>query len=225
MRDDGRLRKNGLPRMKCIRAFLRKRLCGIALGAGFRLVSGQRDGRQIFGGICPGKFDAHRREIRRIAREETPDGQEQQPDGGGMPQRGSGECAAGNFSFDPFDTQIGVSGQLGIFRRSRAAKKIVHAAAKIVPGRAPVHAEIEAGKPRMRGQLDVGRGSYFGRDGRLAGWWSLRVSLHHRLHNPGHYTGRDLQELDARGLGGGCQGVERKDGVALFELAATFQAG
>src|SRR5271154_3560011 len=154
-----------------------------------------------------------------------PDGQEEQSDGGGMPKRGSGEGAAGNFSLDPFDAQIGIGGQLGIFRRARAAKEIANAAAKIMPGRAPVHTEIEAGKPRMRGQLDVGRGSYFGRDGRLAGWWSLRVSLHHRLHKPGHYTGRGPQGLDASGLGGGCQGVEGKNGVALFELAGTFQAG
>src|SRR5580692_11093379 len=156
-----------------------------------------------------------------------PDGQEEQADSCRVPERGSGEGAAGNFSFDPFDAQVGVCGQLAILRRARAAKKIVPTAAEVVPGRAPVHAQIETWQARVRRQLDVRTENYVGRDGShgwLAGWWSLRVPLHHRLHKPGHYTGRGPQWLDAGGLGSGCQGVERKNGVALLDLAGAFQA-
>ena len=72
------LRQNRLPRMKCVGALLRQRFCWIALWARFWVVPRQRYRRQIRRGVRPREFNAHRREIRRVARQKMPDGKQQQ---------------------------------------------------------------------------------------------------------------------------------------------------
>ena len=84
--------------------------CGVALGARFDFVPWQGNGRQILGRIGPGEFDAYRREIGWIAGEEMPYRQQDDGDGGDVPQRGGGESAPGKLALNPFDSQIGIRG-------------------------------------------------------------------------------------------------------------------
>ena len=126
-----------------------------------------RPGSEIGGkscGIGPGQFDADWREIRRIAFEKMPDGEEERSDQGRVPENGGAESVARNFFFDPFDAQIRIGGQLRIFRRASRARNL-QARTKLAPGRAPVHAEIQPRQPRVRRQFDFGRDKWL--DGAL----------------------------------------------------------
>jgi hypothetical protein len=102
--------------------------------------------------------------------QETPYRKQQNHHDSDVPQNGGEECAPGNFAFDPFDAELFILGCAGVLNRSRAAEKVANAGAELLPGRLPVHAEVEAGQAGVDGQR-------FERVRRLGAWRSYASAL------------------------------------------------
>ncbi len=210
--------------MKCVRAFLRQRFCGIAL-AGW--VFGSRPGSEMGGKSSEGFVQVS--SMRTGARF-----------GGSLARKcqmgsSSDPTMAACQSADAANARPGIFPSIHSTRRSESAGSSEFSGARGPRKKScTLERKSRQGDPQStprsrRGSRECEGSSTSGavRSGAIGGlarWWSLRISLHHRLHKPGHYTGRGPHGLDAGALGGGCQGVERKNGVALFDLAGAFQA-
>jgi len=196
--------KNGLAGMKGIRT---PRSNGLGVGGcGLGFCAGKRKGdfRKIGIRGNVGEFDTGRHEGLFGFRKKTPDREQKEPNYGDMPETRGEKRPNGKFVAHPIDSQIGIGGEIFVFRRRRTMEKIADARTEFVPGRAPIDGQIETRQASVYRELESRLGARLGSDD----------GRHGRLL----YLG-----VGCRPSGGGCQTIEAERGVALFEKANAFE--